>query len=228
MVSSLPPHSLIHYINTNWNLQTANASTLPTLNPNQLHKLHLLTLLTLASTTNSSSDLTYAYFQQSLGLSTPRELERLVTDAIYNSLLTGTLNSKSQIVTVSSVAPLRDLAPGSIDAMVKELADWSQRCDSVLADLDAEIAKVKADASERRKWELIREDQLERAEKADKNASGGARGGREGATNTRSGGGLGAPWKNDDDQDLMDVDDAPAGAKGDKSGGGSKLGMRNR
>lgn len=206
-----------------WADYNANTSTLPQLNPAQNHKLHLLTLLTLASTAPSSSTLTYAHLTQSLGLSTSRELEQLVTDAVYTSLLTATLNSKTQIVSVSSVAPLRDLAPGSLTSMMTELAAWSSRCDSVLADLEAEVAKVKKDAAERKAWETLRNEQIAKAEEKQEQPNKGLRSGSSGLGRGRGGSGMPGGFE-DEDEDLMDVDDAPG--RGKKGGLGARFGRK--
>lgn len=217
-------HPLTAPLNLNkTNEDTANASTLPQLNPAQTHKLHLLTLLTLASTAPSSSTLTYTHLTQSLGLNTSRELEQLVTTAVYNSLLTATLDSKTQIVSVSSVAPLRDLAPGSLTSMISELAAWSSRCDSVLADLEAEVADVKRDAAARRAWEIMRSEQIAKAEEKQEQPNKGLRSGSSGLGRGRGGGGVPGAFE-DEDEDLMDVDDAPG--KGKKGGLGARFGRK--
>ncbi|EMC99078.1 hypothetical protein BAUCODRAFT_85161, partial [Baudoinia panamericana UAMH 10762] len=126
--------------------------TLPPLSDAQTLKLRLLSLLTLAArkpTASGPSNLSYTTLCARLDLPSPADLEQLVTQAIYADLLTATLNPAAQIVVITSVAPLRDLGPGSIHAMIAELAAWSGRCDSVLGELEAEIAKVRADAKKR-------------------------------------------------------------------------------
>ncbi|KAK4690583.1 COP9 signalosome complex subunit 7, partial [Lecanoromycetidae sp. Uapishka_2] len=81
--------------------------------PQQL-KLRQLSLLTLATT---PSNLTYVHLQDALDLPTTRALEDLVISTIYAGLLNAKLDTLSQRVDVSSVAPLRDLKPGSIPQM---------------------------------------------------------------------------------------------------------------
>ena len=112
---------------------------------------------------------------------------------------------------ISSVAPLRDLAPGSVTVMIAELEAWSQRCDGVLQDLEAEIAKVRNEATRRSRREEEMAAQIERAEKSvvgrqeDTMDDGfSARGGR------TMGKGKG---RDDMDDDLMDVDGGPAAGR---------------
>lgn len=85
----------------------------------------------------------------------------MLIQAIYSHLITGSLDPAAARVTVTSVAPLRDLSPGSVPSLVAELAAWQTRCDDTLADLDAEIAGVRRRAAERearrRKEELLRQ-----------------------------------------------------------------------
>ncbi|EPE24576.1 hypothetical protein GLAREA_08428 [Glarea lozoyensis ATCC 20868] len=123
---------------------------LPTLNDAQLLKLRQLSFLTLA---RNSADLSYSNLLTSLGMSTPRELEDLVISAIYAGLVSATLDPYHQNVLVSSVSPLRDLEPNSIPSMLDTLSEWSSRCTSTLADLERQIAGIKAEAARRHKEE---------------------------------------------------------------------------
>lgn len=58
-----------------------------------------------------------------------------------------------QLVAVSSIAPLRDLAPNTIPSMLSTLSEWSTRCTTTLADLEKQIAAIKASAKARHKEE---------------------------------------------------------------------------
>lgn len=121
-------------------------------------------MLTLAANTNDDAPLTYTYLQSALSLPSPLALERLVTDAIYAHLLTGTLNPAQGIVAITSVAALRDLSPGSLTPMSATLDAWSGKCDEVLRDLEAQMNSLKDNAEKRVKNEALREEQLQRAE----------------------------------------------------------------
>lgn len=193
----------------------AAAGSLPPLSDVQSHKLRLLTLLTLASRCTSSSQLTYGNLQRALSLTSSIELEQLVTDAIYANLLTGTLNPAQQIVIINSVAPLRDLAPGSVGAMMAELEAWSQRCEGVLKDLEAEMTRVKQTAAKRAWNEAETAAQIARAEKISEGAAGGMDTDRPlgGRVGMRSGGGrLGRQDTGDGmGGDAMEVDSGGGG-----------------
>lgn len=87
-----------------------------------------------------------------LGLQSHAELESLVTKAIYSSLIAARLSPASSppIVRVSSVAPLRDVRPQSVDAMVSVLSDWQGRCQDVINGIEAEITKIRTEAQKAR------------------------------------------------------------------------------
>lgn len=121
---------------------------LPALSLAQTQKLRQLSLLTLAQ---DRSNLSYDALQKALGLSSARQLEDLVITVIYAGLLHATLDPARQAVQVNSVAPLRDLAPGSIQNMIVALNNWSDKCTSTLGDLEAQIRNIRAAAATREK-----------------------------------------------------------------------------
>lgn len=131
-----------------------NQESLPTLSTAQTHKLRLLSLLTEASRSKTGLELAYADLQQSLSLDSAQELEALITESIYSELMHGTLDPTHGVVLVNSVAPIRDLPPGGVNSMIQELDIWSQRCDQVLADLEANMASVKRTAQTRQVHEI--------------------------------------------------------------------------
>lgn len=150
-----------------WETYKASSTPLPALSDAQARKLRLLSLLTFAaekpSTAASQHNLSYPSLCSRLDLASPRDLEQLVTAAIYDNLITATLNPNAQTVVITSVAPLRDLAPGSVGQLLGELSAWSGRCDSVLADLQSEIAKIEANAAKRAANEQRKEKQIRAA-----------------------------------------------------------------
>ena len=204
-----------------WETYTSSHD-LPQLSDAQALKLRLLSLLTIASgktTASSSTNLSYTTLSTRLGLATSIDLEHLITQAIYSNLLTATLNPSSHNVVITSVSPLRDLAPGSIGAMTAELEAWSQRCQSVLSDLDAEIAKVKAEAEKR----AAREQKTEKQVKAVMEASTTG----EKTAISRNTRGKGRKEAGDDeDEDGMDVDGLEMG--GSKKSGGALGGLMGK
>lgn len=205
--------------------QTANPG-LPQLTDAQTTKLRLLSLLTIAAQPKTTTtNLTYSSLCTHLDLASPIDLEHLITQAIYSNLVAGTLNPAAQTVVITSVSPLRDLAPGSIDGMINELAAWSSRCDGVLGELEAEIAKVKAEAMKRDKQEKKVEKQVKAVtEAAEKGGRGGGGQAMQSSKASQRKGG------NDDDDDYfdgMDVDDGLGGGSSGKkkSDGGSGSGI---
>lgn len=102
---------------------------------------------------------------EALSIPTPAELESLVTTAIYSSLITARLSPASNppTVNVTSVAPLRDVKPQSLTAMISILTEWESRCGDVVSDIEAEIERIKTDASKRRAKEAARASILEQA-----------------------------------------------------------------
>ncbi|WPH05052.1 Hypothetical protein R9X50_00795100 [Acrodontium crateriforme] len=197
---------------------------LPELSKAQAQKLRILSLLTIASQpATKTSNLTYASLRKQLDLATDFELEQLVTSAIYANLLHATLNPTSQIVVITSVAPLRDLAPGSLSAMISELSAWSGRCDSVLSSLEAEIEKVKSDAKKRATREARADKQIKAVTDAgEKSAGMGQTGGKitQNPRNTRGRDEL----DDDDDEDVMDLDGSSLGGGGGKKRSGGAFG----
>lgn len=182
---------------------TEAASSLPPLTDAQSSKLRLLTLLTLAA--RSPTNLTYPVLQRSLSLDSSFELEQLVTEAIYNNLLTSTLDPHQQVVIVSSVAPLRDLAPGSVPGMVVQLEAWAARCEGVLKGLETEMEQIKAQSREKARQESIKAKQVERAtEQAEK----------EGFMKQASSRGA-----SDFEGEAMDVDETAGNGRGGKKRG---------
>ncbi|KAL4881580.1 hypothetical protein BJY04DRAFT_55354 [Aspergillus karnatakaensis] len=161
---------------------------LPSLDEAQTRKLRLLTLLSLASTTKP---LTYDTLMTSLSLSAPSELESLVTTAIYASLITARLSPATTppTVNVTSVAPLRDVKPTSLPTMISTLTAWESRCSSVVSDIEAEIAKIRAHSAQRRDKEHNRTIVIEKT-LAKWTSESGESGGSSGA-----GGGQKAGWK---------------------------------
>lgn len=186
----------------------AQQSSLPSLTELQVRKLRLLSLITISakSAPGAPESLGYATLQSRLGLDTTRAVEQLVTDAIYAELLTATLDPAHQTVRVSSVAPLRDLAPGRLASMLSELKHWEAGCDAVLADLEANMAAVRAHAAERTLKQRTRETEVEVADKQAK---------KDKSADTLETGVLGtAPIFDAQDADAMDIDGQDTGMAG--------------
>ncbi|KAI9669257.1 MAG: hypothetical protein M1829_005134 [Trizodia sp. TS-e1964] len=120
---------------------------LPPLTPAQATKLRQLSLISICKT---PQHLTYPRLLTLLALPSARDLEELVISAIYAQLLRASLSPATEQLLVSSVAPLRDLPPGSVPALLVTLREWSARTEQVLAGIDAEEAAIQVRARERR------------------------------------------------------------------------------
>lgn len=112
-----------------------------------------------------------------------------------------------------SVAPVRDLAPGSAPALAQQLELWGTRCEAALAELDARIDAVKADAKVRKERERrvdsvlsLEKEELEKDE-GEEDGPGGRRSKKRGFKGKMegffSGHGVGG---HDGADDAMDVD----------------------
>ncbi|KAJ5221789.1 COP9 signalosome complex subunit 7 [Penicillium citrinum] len=135
---------------------------LPKLSSEQTLKLRLLSLLSLAAT---AEPLTYPSLMNALSFSSTAELESLVTTAIYENLISARLSPATTPpnVNVTAVAPLRDVQPQSLPNMISLLTEWEARCGEVVSDLEAEIERVKSNASARHAKEQAHQKCLEEA-----------------------------------------------------------------
>lgn len=213
---------------------------LPQLSDVQTQKLRLLSLLTLASPflpmgSTSQDPLTYSALLDSLQLSSNHELESLVTSAIYSGLLTARLSPTSNAprVHITSVAPLRDLRPQSMNAILHILRTWEGRCALTITDLESQISAISASAVQRTTLQRKRQEVVDTAVVQNENdASKGVRS-RNRLGNKRD---LDERMEGEDDDDLssdeakMDIDDSGdyAGGAATRGGFGGRGAKRNR
>ncbi|KAK0384182.1 hypothetical protein NLU13_8270 [Sarocladium strictum] len=174
-----PHHTLLQIFSYGTYATYCSTPELPELNSAQTLKLRQLSLLTLA---RQRRNLSYAKLREELGLESVRELEEVVIAAVYAGLLSATLDPARQAVQVSSVAPLRDLAPGAVPSMLSALTTWSDRCSETLLDLEAQIAAIRVAAVAREKERREAEEKLQMAvaevkETEAKNEESGGKGG---------------------------------------------------
>ncbi|PYI12388.1 hypothetical protein BO78DRAFT_392247 [Aspergillus sclerotiicarbonarius CBS 121057] len=207
---------------------------LPPLNETQTLKLRLLSLLSLSTTTKP---LTYTTLMTSLSITAPSDLEFLVTKAIYASLITARLSPASNppTVNVTSVAPLRDVKPESLDKMIRILTQWETRCGDVIGDIEAEIKRIKTESARRKAEEHGRTVLFEKALNAWGNEMGGGDGikkagggggwqGRDVRGGSGGGVGLGGGNKREFSADEFDDDGYwEHGLDGDVQGLGSRM-----
>lgn len=106
---------------------------------------------------------------------------------------------------MTSIAPLRDLAPGSVPQLSATLEAWEERSDDVLEEIEMRIEAVRHAAKERSLNEKRRENifEAEIAKVEDKDAGGGGKGGKRAASTVLEGGGAG-----DDHGDMMEVEES--------------------
>ncbi|KAJ3519166.1 hypothetical protein NM208_g14234 [Fusarium decemcellulare] len=131
---------------------------LPSLVDAQATKLRQLSLLSLA---RDRQNLSYAALQEALDLPGAREVETLVISAVYAGLLHATLDPARAVVQVASVAPLRDLAPGTIPDMVTALKIWADRCTSTLGGLESQIKDIRSTAVARQREQRAADEKLQ-------------------------------------------------------------------
>ncbi|KAG5351425.1 hypothetical protein C0989_006499 [Termitomyces sp. Mn162] len=135
---------------------TAHKDFLPPLNEAQTTKLKHLSIVSLASdrrvrtidyqpysllTRTFYQILPYADLLEALDMSTIRELEDLIIDAIYLDILRGKLDQKEQQLEVEYTMG-RDLEPGKLEEVLAALQNWAETTSSVLATLDAKIQEI--------------------------------------------------------------------------------------
>ncbi|KAI0474869.1 PCI domain-containing protein [Xylaria cf. heliscus] len=217
------------------NYYTLSAS-LPPLNDAQALKLRQLSLLTLAK---GPENLSYIALQQGLGLHDARAVEDLIISAVYAGLVDAQLDARNAQVHISSVSPLRDLAPGATPSMLHALRTWSARCSSTLEDLDAQMAAIKAAAAKRHSDKKAWAEQLAKLVEEERNSDQGVHSQRHGAMLNRALArmqghrfgkrGSGSLEAGADDDEAMDVDeedyddgDSTNGAGGSAPGGPGK------
>ncbi|KAH7257607.1 hypothetical protein BKA59DRAFT_414820 [Fusarium tricinctum] len=144
-----------------WGTYSTYRSTagLPELNEAQATKLRQLSLLSLA---RDRKNLSYAALQDALELPGAREVENLVISAVYAGLLHATLDPARATVQVSSVAPLRDLAPGAVPGLIDPLKIWSDRCTTTLSALELQIKEIRTTAAARQREQRMADEKLQK------------------------------------------------------------------
>ncbi|KAJ5089403.1 hypothetical protein N7532_008087 [Penicillium argentinense] len=165
---------------------------LPKLSSEQTLKLRLLSLLSLAATTKP---LTYPALMTTLSLSSTAELESLLTTAIYSNL-------------IYALAPLRDVQPQSLPKTISFITGWESWSGYVMANLEADIARVKSNAAKRQAKEKEYQEGLANAnERRQATTAGGKKSDAylfDRQTGGRPGGGVGGNKREADDIDRDD------------------------
>ncbi|KAJ3284043.1 COP9 signalosome complex subunit 7a [Rhizoclosmatium sp. JEL0117] len=137
----------------------AEASNLPQLSPAQLKKLKQLSIVTLSQ---SSKVLPYDTLQTSLDIANIRDLEDLIIDTMYQSIIEGKLDQKHMCLRVTN-AMGRDLKPGQSLQLLNSLTKWLETSDQILNAIDRQLESVIASDAAYLKEKEIRDKALENA-----------------------------------------------------------------
>lgn len=114
--------------------------SLPPLNPAQLVKLKNLSIVSLAE---KSRILPYAQLRTYLDITTIRELEDLIIDAMYQDVLKGRLDQKEQQLELEYTMG-RDIRPGQLEQLLAALKSWSSQTEQVIDALDTKLTQIAA------------------------------------------------------------------------------------
>ncbi|KAL9054725.1 MAG: hypothetical protein Q9162_004005 [Coniocarpon cinnabarinum] len=150
-----------------------SAPYLPTLNASQTQKLKQLSLVSLLgipiqpNSLKITDTLSYSFLQQHLDLERQVDLEQLLTSTLSSGLITGHLDPLHKRVAVTSVAPLRDLAPGCAPRLTLMLSNWATQCDAALDDIEAQMRNVRSGARRRERLAKARKIAFDREAEAD-------------------------------------------------------------
>ncbi|CAE6478561.1 unnamed protein product [Rhizoctonia solani] len=117
------------------------SGSLPQLNPAQATKLKQLSIVSLAE---RSRILAYSELLSYLDISSVRQLEDLIIDAMYQDVLKGKLDQKEARIEIEYTIG-RDLEPGAagLQVLLSKLREWSNRTSTVIQALDVQIQGIK-------------------------------------------------------------------------------------
>ncbi|KAI0271662.1 hypothetical protein BC834DRAFT_1039108 [Gloeopeniophorella convolvens] len=172
--------------------------TLPGLSPVQTTKLKHLSLLTYAM---QQRVIPYSFLQKNLEISTIRQLEDLIIDAIYLDIIRGRLDQKEQQFEVEYTIG-RDVPPESAPEILAALEQWSSTSATLLHTLDSKLASLAQHSAVKAQDDADHEKALNATLKEVTDRFREKQG-----TNKR---GTGAGRKDLRDDDGMDVDDSGA------------------
>jgi len=130
-----------------------NKSAFPPLSEANVKKLRQLSIVSFAT---ESKVLDYDMLMSKLEIPDVRGLEDLVIDAVYAGILEAKLDQRKKQVQISSAIG-RDLAPGSIAAMVAKLNRWTVSAEQLIVgmgkQIEEETARFEAEAGEKAAFE---------------------------------------------------------------------------
>lgn len=113
----------------------ARQSDLPELTPAQKHKLQLLTVVSLAT---KDKYIKFADLQREVDISSPRELEDLIIEAVYQNLIAGKMDQENQCLIIESCS-CRDCRDEDIDDIIATLTWWHESSHKMTNALDGMV-----------------------------------------------------------------------------------------
>ncbi|XP_069947728.1 COP9 signalosome complex subunit 7b isoform X3 [Cherax quadricarinatus] len=117
------------------------SSKFPQLTPTMLTKLRHLTIVSMATGQKSIPLVTLG---NQLGLTSTRELEDLIIEAMYTDIIHGKLDQKNGILELDHAIG-RDIKPEDLPNIVATLQSWCDTCDTMLANIDQLITRANSD-----------------------------------------------------------------------------------
>ncbi|KAG0341853.1 hypothetical protein BG004_005876 [Podila humilis] len=124
----------------------------------------------------------YSDLMTYLEINNVRQLEDLIMDAIYQNVISASLDQKLKQVEVHS-AMGRDLRPGQAQVMLKVLEDWTKTSEALLKALGAKMVEVQEDYVKEKQAKEKYEADLERLKK-EASASGSGKQRKMGGANS--------------------------------------------
>ena len=116
----------------------AEARNLPPLTEAQKNKLRHLSVVTLAAKVKC---IPYAVLPEALALRNVRQLEDLVTEAVYADVLRGSLDQRDQRLEVDySIG--RDIQRQDLSAIARTLQEWCVGCEGVLSGIEEQVSRA--------------------------------------------------------------------------------------
>ncbi|KAK4299741.1 hypothetical protein Pmani_028010 [Petrolisthes manimaculis] len=113
----------------------------PQLSPSMLTKLRHLTIVSMAT---GQKSIPLATLGIQLGLSSTRELEDLIIEAMYTDIIHGKLDQKNGILELDHAIG-RDIKPEDLPEIVSTLQSWCDTCDTMLSNIDQLITRANSD-----------------------------------------------------------------------------------
>ncbi|KAJ3678707.1 hypothetical protein LUZ60_002510 [Juncus effusus] len=181
-----------------WSDYRSNASSLPSLLPDQVRKLKQLSVLTLAET---KKILPYDQLMQEIDVSNVRELEDfLINECMYSGIVRGKLDQLRRCFEVQFAAG-RDLRPEQLSSMLQTLSNWLGTSESMLETIQDKIkwADSMNEASLKHKKEI--EDKVDEVKKSLKAEMGGSTDGI--ISDSAGGGGIASSLMMDFEEDRV-------------------------